>query len=549
MTRKRGLGFFAIGLGMTFAGACSDSGTAQVGGAVDAGVDVAIDAQDAAADQTGDETPAAGITLLSPVEDITTLAGAQNPPFRWSKEAFDKYELTIEKKSGGTWGTHFTKKDTAATFCPADECSVKTGLDFYLGKYRWRVTNGPATVTSDTLTFESTVADPAKGDFDVIGPEETIGRGAKTPQMAVDPTGAPHVVAYHKDGADNQYALRMYDKTTDGSWREWIVARTEFGASAGNATGLDASRIYIPDIVVDSQGRGWVLARVASQADEGGSLLGHSVWLIDALKSSSPQIAGYKYFPRDGNYGRQGNLALDPFQPGFVFMTVGSKASQARWYKLDSGLNQVDVGDIPMGSTGEKFRFEISPREGKQGVFHLVGLGDTQFPNVYQSSVWAAGGGDSVPWLPIGEFGSDFTHPSIGIDSSNPLIAYLGVQTSISDNGVRINIWDGTKMLFDLAAAPKFDGPAAEDPNGNGEGRFGPQWAPALGGGAFLCWTSPAGTIKVRYVKPSPNVNDFGPIVEVANGVQCTLATDATGDLHLVYGSGADLKYRKIVTK
>ncbi len=561
MTHQRRSSGRVVRLGWVLLASCSGSGAGQPGGApVEAGPDQESEVGEASADQSTDqgtdqsadgseEASPEGIVLVSPISDITSLEAAQDPPFVWSKATAAQYVLTIEKKFGGAWNPWVSHKGTAATLCSASACSLETGLDYYEGKYRWRVTNGAGTVSSPTVTITSTVPDPAQRNLDVVGPEETLGRGAKTPQIAVDAAGSPHVVAYHKNGADNEHALRMYNKTTQGTWQTWIVAQTQFGASETNATGLDASRIYIPDIVIDDQSRGWVLARVASQITEGGTLLGHSVWIVEALQSSAPQITKYKYFARDGDYGRQGNLSLDPSQPGFVYMAVGSKVSQARWYRLDAELNQVGFGDIPMGSTGEKFRFEISPRQGKKGILHMVGLGDTSLPNVYQNSAWASGGGDSVPWLPMGEFGPDFTHPSIGIDHVKPEVAYLGIQTAVADNGVRINIWDGTKLLFAPADAPRFDGPAAEDPWGNGEGRFGPQWTPARGGGAFLCWTSPTGTIKIRYVKPSPNPQDFGPILEVTDGVQCSLATDGAGDLHLVYGRDGDMKYRKITTK
>jgi hypothetical protein len=562
MVHRTGLPL-SLGLALVLVIACSedqaDSGVGQVGGGpldsgtggqeagVDATGDVAGDAfGDAFGDASSEEALADSITLIAPVDDITTEEQARNPAFRWSNATFEKYELTVAKKSGGVWVPYFSKKDTAANLCTAQECSLATGLDYFNGKYRWSVANGPGTVQSAIVTVTSTVEDPAKADVDSIGPEEIIGQGAKTPSIAVDATGTPCVVAYHRNGAEYEYALRMYNMTAEGKWESWKIAWTEIGAPPESATGLDASRILIPDIVIDAEGRGWVYARVADQ--EGGSLLGHSVWIISDLTSSNPQIVKYKHFERDGLYGRQGNLSLDPFQPGFVFMAVGSKADNARWYKFDTNLNEVDSGDIPMGSTGEKFRFEISPREGKPGVLHLVGLGDTTLPNVYQNSLRAAAG-NSVPWLPMDAFGEDFTHPSVGIDSSNSAIAYVGVQTSIGGYGVRINIWDGTKMLFDVDSTPMFDGPAAEDPNGNGEGRFGPQWAPAHGGGAFLCWTSPQGKIKLRYVKPSPIVSDFGPIVEVADGVQCSIATDAAGDIHLVYGDDGSLKYKKIVTR
>jgi hypothetical protein len=515
-------------------------GSLDGGGLVDGGGDAGTDAADAAG------TTARGIQLIAPVNDITTPQEARNPAFRWSKSGFYRYVITVERKRGQSWGVLFQKRDTEENLCPGDVCSVRTGFDYYQGKYRWTVTNGPGDVSS-SVTIRSTAEDPAKADIASVGAEETIGRGAKAPSIAVDANRSPHVVACHKNGEGFQYALRMYNKK-DGAWSQKLIAWTQLTAPESSSTGIPASRIYIPDIVIDAQNRGWVYARVASQEEEGGTLLGHSIWLFNDITTADPQVSRYKHFPRNGLYGRQANLALDAFQPGFVYMAVGSKVSAARWHKIDSNLNEVEAADVPMGSSGEKFRFEISSRQQQPRVLHLVGLGDTVRPNVYQNSVLARAGDGSVAWLPMGAFGEDFTHPSVGIDSARPLVAYLGVQTSIGGNGMRINIWDGTKMLFEPENAPRFDGTAAEDPYGNGEGRFGPQWTPALGGGAFVCWTSPARTIKLRYVKPWPIDSDYGPITEVANGAQCSLATDARGDLHLVYGNG-DLKYRKITTR
>jgi len=105
---------------------------------------------------------------------------------------------------------------------------------------------------------------------------------------------------------------------------------------------------------------------------------------------------------------------------------------------------------------------------------------------------------------------------------------------------VVINVWDGEQMAFDPSALPVIDPAPAED--GNGCDRFGPQWAPAAGGGAYLCWSSGDGWIHLTKVLRDGTV---GPNLPVTPGSNCAMATDAEGNIHMAYIAGG-MRYREI---
>jgi hypothetical protein len=128
--------------------------------------------------------------------------------------------------------------------------------------------------------------------------------------------------------------------------------------------------------------------------------------------------------------------------------------------------------------------------------------------------------------------GSDTNHPAIGIDLVQPQVCYISITYA---PGVVVNVWDGAEMVFAADALP------VVDPDGSsGSDRFGPQWAPARGGGggAFLAWQR-GGRIKLAYVSPGGVISDPFPGKadprDVCEGTRPALATDAAGGLHLAY--------------
>ena len=58
----------------------------------------------------------------------------------------------------------------------------------------------------------------------------------------------------------------------------------------------------------------------------------------------------------------------------------------------------------------------------------------------------------------------------------------------------------------------------------NGVVRFGPQWAPAPGRGALVCWTHSGSRIKLKRIDPSGAMSET---VDLTAGRNCTLAADA----------------------
>jgi hypothetical protein len=256
-----------------------------------------------------------------------------------------------------------------------------------------------------------------------------------------------------------------------------------------------------------------------------------------------------------------GNLSVDPFSPGKAFF-MGSQPDPV--IEFDATGQQNIINTMSPGKSGEKIIFEIAPIQStsttmitriingvssttatttinlQEGIWHAASGGYNSEPGGYINSNL----GSRVPWAGTNyanAAGDDGAYVSLGIDWKNPEAAYI----ASSYKGVVINIWDGDKMMFPANSLHVIDSNPATF--GNGIRRFAPQWTPAQGGGAFLCWTGSDGNIKMKYIT-TEGVSKFGPTVNVAKGSQCAMSTDTKGDVDLTYIVGSTVEYKKIHT-
>lgn len=345
-----------------------------------------------------------------------------------------------------------------------------------------------------------------------IGPEETAGNteGVSRPSVAVDAAGQPHVVA--DLGNPRVYVYHRYD----GQWTEAL-----FAESGGD---YDASRVYLPHLEIDPDGRGWVSAWFGVK--EWGTMQGQGLWRLDDI-ADSPDAT----FVGLANPGfKNGNLCWE--EPGQVVVMTKT----GRWERWGTEGATGDSGQLDVGASGEKIHFLIARAPEREPVWHVVMSGYSE-----QSSAYRSSSSDSyVTWADYAsypEMGEDMRHPGLGVDGADPEVGYMAIGY---DAGVVFNVWDGDGLVFDPAALPVLDASPAE--HGNGDVRFGPQWAPDPLGGAFLCWTDGSSQVRLAHVDPTGVV---GEAVIVSGGRTCAMATDPGGDLHIVYVQGG-LRYRRV---
>lgn len=234
-----------------------------------------------------------------------------------------------------------------------------------------------------------------------------------------------------------------------------------------------------------------------------------------------------------------GNVAIDPFVPdtawhmGIQWPTPTTKFSAFGDYAPDRTLSP--------GNSGEKIIFRIAPQKAQAGIWHSAMGGSSKGASAYINATMSS----PVVWADYNTYrkqGNDMSYVDLGIDWNNPKAAYI----VSSYAGVVINVWNGTSMLFPNNSLYVVDANAAD--YGNGATRWSPKWTPALGGGAFLCWTSGDGNVKLKYIS-SAGVSSFGPTTTIGAGSQCNVATDYQGNVHVTYMKGGNVEYRKVITK
>jgi len=366
---------------------------------------------------------------------------------------------------------------------------------------------------------------PGGDEIDSIGEEEVCGTfmGAR-PSVAVDSLGQPHIVSDTGDptlGAE----LRIYHKLA-GQWHEEVLA-----TASDPAVASEPSSIAEPHLEIDPLDRAWVSAHYfRSNVYEA---CGIGVFLVEDA-AANPELAWFGKYNIGSVGWSNGNLACDPYHPDeAVVMTYDGE-----WGKADTTGSVFEQGQMYIGNSGEKVRFLIAPRDGQTGVWHGITGGWEPSPSAYQNSARDLAGQAIVVWAEYGAYpiqGDDMRHPGLGLDGVDPEVAYI---SAVYEPGLVINVFDGEQMVWPNTALPVVDASPSYIH------RFGPQWAPAHGGGAFLAWSS-AGRIKLLYVGPDGSMGDE---VDVCDGTNASLVTDDRGDIHLAYVDGG-MRYRKILTR
>jgi hypothetical protein len=365
----------------------------------------------------------------------------------------------------------------------------------------------------DHIVVRTAPAVPAEPTEEyVVGPEEVAGDfvGSR-PSIALDLQGQPHIVI---DQAWTD-VLTIFHKL-GGDWQEETFAQGIWGSD----------RNYLPHMEIDAYDRAWISSWYATVNVE--DECGQGIWLLGDMSTAPTEEFHTKIYITWAN----GNLSIDPQHPDRAVVM----ARDGGWQQVDTTGAVVDSGQMYLGSTGEKLRFLIAPRAGQDGVWHGVMSGWNEYYSAYRNSLMS----DPVTWASYDvypEQGEDVLHPGLGLDGADPEVAYMAIAY---DPGVVVNVWDGQQMVFDPSNLPVIDPSPAED--GNGGDRFGPQWAPALGGGAHLCWSSNDGQVHLTRVDPDGTI---GPDLAVTAGSRCAMATGDDGRIHMAYVDGG-MRYRVI---
>ena len=326
------------------------------------------------------------------------------------------------------------------------------------------------------------------------------------PSIALDSLGQPHVVVDH----NTDRTIMIYHRIA-GVWSGGVLAQ---GSQSG---AYKASRIYIPHIEIDSQDRAWINAKMGTK--EWGSMYGQGVWMIPTV-ATAPGAPAFVFVDNKG----YGNVSLLRDSVGSVvfFCTEGN------WYSINTSGQIAATGRLALPKSGEKIRSAIAG-----DVWHAAMNGYSQSDSLYRNNRLSK----PVAWashLTYPEMGSDMCHPSLAVDLVNPALCYI---SSVYNAGVVINLWTGSNMLWSTTNLPVI----ARGGNMGGPDRFGPQWASAPGGGAWLTYVQ-AKRIKLRKVLPDGRLTAPQDICQGANPA---IVCDPSGSVHMVYRSDG-LHYRRI---
>jgi len=373
-----------------------------------------------------------------------------------------------------------------------------------------------------------------------LGEEEPISDVyAERPSVSTDSLRQPHVVA---DNGGRTPFMKFH--RVNGAWSGGVFA---VGSPGGR---YDASRLYIGQIEIDPLDRAWISCKMGTK--EFGTMLGQGVWLFrDVATDPNPAEVFFRYVVV---YKGMGMVATDSKYPnqGVVLGTFGN------YLILNDRGESLQRGSLNAGQGGEKVRFRIAsyaPRFGSgtgsepDGVWHTCMNGFSAEDAKYQNSLRRQAGLLNVTWARYSRYpvmGDDLCHPGIGIDRSDPRVAYMGC---VFYGDVCVNVWTGDRMTAPPDALHVVGTGAAR------ETRHGPAFAPAPGaeGGSFVFWTA-GGRIKMGFISREGRVADQLTVgtetlptpVDIAPGRFPAATLDQDGHLHLVYVNGG-LRYRKIL--
>ncbi len=239
-----------------------------------------------------------------------------------------------------------------------------------------------------------------------------------------------------------------------------------------------------------------------------------------------------------------GRIAVDPHSPGQAWHLTSWVPYELRHFDVGGYVDMRRVEGIVRGTRTIDFAIAAVDDGRAPGVMHVATAvsydrGAERFRPGYWNSTLAA----SVTWnarLRSDGVDSDSTNASLGLDETSPEVAYMAAFT----DDLKVNVWDGGALVF--GDAPRVVDPAPA-PLGNGAPYFGPQWATAAGGGAFLCWTGGGRDIRLQHFDAAGQPTPPEPLV-VGPGSQCDVVSDFRGDLYLAYVADG-LHIRSVFTR
>lgn len=353
--------------------------------------------------------------------------------------------------------------------------------------------SGPSGVES------APVASPSEGG------EEIVSAGAYArPAIAAGHSGAIFVAA---EGAKMQSA-HLFVRSAAGTWAGTLLAQSAKGGPC------DASRVYVPDAVVDSAGWCWVSMRCGPK--EWGSMHGPAIYV------RSPAGAGtWKFLGLTTGAAR---LALDDSSPGAAILLTKNGA----WGAVDRQGNVTRTGNYPAGSTGEKFAFAIA---GSMWVSAHNGYSE-------QSSactIGTAAGGPRQTWaayLAYPAQGNDLNYPSLCIVTGAAPRVYV---LSVYSGALRVQVFQNGKPRYPADALPSLGEATQEE-------RCPPRLV-ATAAGAVAVYVKSGSIYQVNVER---RLAGQAVPARIGAGTNPAVCTDAAGALHMAYIQGGALRYRRL---
>jgi hypothetical protein len=394
----------------------------------------------------------------------------------------------------------------------------------------WKVALWAVGITTATELLQAELP-----QINQIGREEIVSWWyMERPSVATDSKGQPHFVC-DVGGPTSRTLLKFH--RVNGEWSGGPFAT---GVPGGR---YDAGRLYISQMEIDSKDRAWISCKLGIK--EFGSMYGQGLWLFSNV--ANRPMPPEQFFRFVVVYKGMGVVTTDAKYPdeGVVMGTFGN------WEKVSDTGQTLGRGSINAGHGGEKVRARIASYAPKyraasdtrtypDGIWHTAMCGSSKFTASYQNSARYKAGEGPIPWAAYNAYsimGVDYTHPGVGIDATDQRICYI---SSVFYGKICINIWDGTRMLFNPASLKVLDDKVSF------EERHAPAITPALGaqGGAFFFWTTTDDRINCAYVSKKGVV---GPVQDITAGTFAGAATDRFGNLHLVYNGKYGICYRKLL--
>jgi hypothetical protein len=369
-------------------------------------------------------------------------------------------------------------------------------------------------------------ADTGGHDVSTVGDAVALGPAGIKPSLALDSQGRPHVAVLRWDGSGDWI---IYDKAD--TW-----SATEFRLSAHWSP---AGSLNNPHVEVDTKtDRVWMSGVMVVIGNYNGCGIGVvSYQPGQAIEFQRRQMVAPPAWAT-------GNLSVDPVS-GRAIVWV----NDGRWERLvySDGIKKtasgvslfpLNLGERPTGT------FRVARQAGESRVWHAAFGGHPNLPGLrysgYQNSRRYDSGQPCVPWVDSAVYrGTDEdNYVGLGVDLENSEAAYLAID-SHDAQGILVNVWNGTNMVYPVGAPLAFPGSV-------GQLRWSPQWASAPGGGAWICYNN-AGNVTVRHV--AQDGSSSGEPIAVCAGTHATIACDTRGRLHLVYMAGGQTRYRVVVTE